>query len=135
MGLDTSHDCWHDSYGAFNKWREAVAVAAGYAIADVRYENNLIQKTIMLDWGHLPPGHLEGEWDELPSDPLLILLTHQDCEGRIKADHCDALANALEVILPKMDKERGYITDYEKTQQFIDGLRVAATAGEDVLFH
>lgn len=29
MGLDTSHDCWHGAYSAFNRWREAVAKAAG----------------------------------------------------------------------------------------------------------
>lgn len=29
MGLDTSHDCWHGAYSAFNRWREGIAKAAG----------------------------------------------------------------------------------------------------------
>jgi hypothetical protein len=33
MGLDTTHDCWHGSYGGFNRWRNAIAAAAGYTLA------------------------------------------------------------------------------------------------------
>ena len=135
MALDTSHDCWHGAYSSFKHWRHAVAEAAGYWVAPVKFENGITQDTIILDWGHLPPGHLEGEWDEIPYDPLVILLTHQDFEGRIKAAHCNALADALEAILPKMDDSEGYKTPAERTRQFITGLRAAATAGEDVDFH
>lgn len=27
MGLDTTHDCWHGSYGSFNAWRIQLAKA------------------------------------------------------------------------------------------------------------
>lgn len=95
----------------------------------------MTQDTIILDWGHLPNGHLEGEWDEIPADPLVILLTHQDCEGRIKSAHCNALADALEAILPKMDDTEWHLTNAERTRRFIAGLRAAAMSGEDVDFH
>lgn len=135
MGLDTSHDCWHGPYSAFTRWRNAVAKAAGYWVAPVEYLGGMKRETIILDWGHLPAGHLEGEWDEIPADPLLILLTHQDCEGRIKSEHCDALADALEAILPEMDDSGGITTPAERTRRFIAGLRSASASGEDVEFH
>lgn len=90
----------------------------------------------MLDWGHLPNGHLEGEWDVIPHDPLLILLTHKDCEGRIKTEHCAALADSLENLLPNLDDAKSaWKSDAELTRLFIAGLRQAAAAGEDVDFH
>lgn len=93
----------------------------------------------MLDWGHLPAGHLWGDWPHIPADPLLILLTHQDCEGVIHAEHCSALADALEKLLPELSKlppDGGHIGDYKtKTQAFIAGLRKAAEANETVEFH
>ncbi len=136
MGLDTTHDCWHGPYSSFTHWRHAVARAAGYQVLPVKYDDGMTMPTIMLDWGHLPAGHLNGEWDEVPSDPLLIVLTHQDCEGRIKADQCSAVADALEAILPGMDDSPGqFLTPAERTRRFITGLRAAAAAGEDVEFN
>lgn len=135
MGLDISHDCWHGPYSAFTHWRHAVARAAGYAVWPVKYEDGTTMDCVMLDWGHLPDGHLQGEWDEIPADPLLILLTHQDCEGRIKSEHCSAVADALEAILPGMNDSNGFTPPAERTRRFIEGLRAAAKAGEDVEFY
>jgi hypothetical protein len=141
MGLDITHDCWHGAYSAFMKWRHAVAEAAGYAIwpvmTDMGFGTPMPQDTIMLDWGHVSDDNLMGEWDELPHDPLLLILAHSDCEGIIKKEFCQPLANRLKEILPNMPKgdAGGHIGDWqEKTQKFIDGLEIAANE-EDVEFH
>lgn len=80
--------------------------------------------TPMIDWGHLPEGHLFGEWDKVPEDPLLILLAHSDCEGKIKHEHAEILANRLE----ELDNK-------DVTFRFIKGLRRAAKEGKDVEFY
>ena len=127
MGLDTSHDCWHGPYSAFNDWRVAVARTAG----------------INLDWME---GFADADpvsWDGVV-DPLAILLNHSDCEGSIAAEDCAPLADRLEQLLPLMEphdgpagrrgfvSERGWIA--RKTEQFIKGLRLAAERGEPVEF-
>lgn len=139
MGLDTSHDCWHGAYSAFNRWRNHLAELAGYAIRRVEQDTPMPpMNTVMIDWGHLPPNALEGEWPTLPDDPLLILIAHSDCDGIIKAEHTGPLADRLDELLPllaDMPPDGGHIGDWsEKTRQFIDGLRTAAKAGEDVEF-
>lgn len=136
MGLDTSHDCWHGSYSSFTRWRHAVARAAGYWVLPVKYENGMWMDCIMLDWGHLPKGHLLGEWEEDPEDPLLVLLTHSDCEGVIKAKHCAALATKLQSLLPELDDTKSaWKSDAELTRIFIAGLRKAAKRNQNVNFH
>jgi hypothetical protein len=92
----------------------------------------------MLDWGHITEENLMGEWDEAPSDPLIVLLAHQDCEGRIASEHCAPLADALEQLIPQLPDGDGlgHIGNWrDKTETFITGLRAAASAGEDVGFH
>jgi hypothetical protein len=112
MGLDTTHNCWHGSYGTFHQWREAVAQAAGYGSLD-QYEG----------FSGLRAGK---PWPQ--NDALVTLLDHSDCDGSIVAKECAPLANRLEQLLPKL-------TGWgEQTQQFINGLRAAAEADEDVEF-
>jgi len=138
MGLDTSYNCWHGAYGAFTRWRHTIAEAAGYRIWPVTYGDGTKMDTIMLEW-HRYREHKEllGEWDETPHDPLIVLFAHSDCEGVIHPAQAIPLADALEAILPKLDGDGGgHIGNYrEKTQKFIDGLRLAAAKGEDVDFH
>jgi hypothetical protein len=136
MGLDTSHNCWHGSYSSFTRWRHALAEAAGYPVWKVETDKGYFQPCIILDWGHLPPGHLLGDWPAVPPDPLLILLTHQDCEGKIEAQHCPHLANAIEALIPKLDDTpKAWASDAELARRFVTGLRKAHKAGEDVDFH
>lgn len=77
-------------------------------------------------------------WDVLKPDVLHVLLNHSDYDGEIEAEYCAPLADRLEELLPLLPSERdaGHIGDWrEKTQQFIDGLRLAASQGEAVGFH
>ena len=134
MGLDVTHDCWHGAYGAFTRWRNALAVAAGYEL----YEHKDGLKFSMIDWGHVSEDNLFGEWDKTPDDPLLVLIAHSDCEGVIHPEQAIPLANRIEELMPLLSTEpdTGHIGDWKiKTQKFIDGLRLAAESGEDVEFH
>lgn len=138
MGLYVSHDAWHGAYSAFTRWRHQLAKSAGYWVASVNYDDGTRMDSVMLDWGHLPPGHLYGEWPETPSDPLVVLLTHQDCEGVIHPQQAGPLADRLEELLPLLPTEDdpGHIGDWRvKTQKFIDGCRAAVAAGEPLDFH
>ena len=115
MGLDTSHDCWHGSYGGFNDYREALADAAGYDL----------EKLWGLDW---PDGSEAGKWPVLPHDPLVVLLQHSDCDGVIPWDVCGELAERL-AGLSVSDQWVPFVA------RFVDGLREAHALSEDVDFH
>ena len=136
MGLDTSHDCWHGAYSAFGLWRKTIAKAAGYAVWGVKTEYGF-DATVMIDWGHITPANLMGEWNNTPSDPLIVLIAHSDCEGVIHPTQAILLADRLSDLLPLLPSGEvpGHIGDYKtKTQKFIDGLRLAVEKGEDVRF-
>lgn len=140
MGLDTSHDCWHGAYSAFTVWRNAVAEAAGYAVWPVQWHDKVCRPTIMIDWGHIAsenPGHLLGEWNTSPADPLFVLFAHQDCEGVIHPQHAGPLADRLEEVYPHLEAVEGWQLEHlqNRTRKFIDGLRRAVAANEDVDFH
>lgn len=151
MGLDTSHDCWHGPYSRFHCWRTAVARAAGKAplmLMEGFFKAPPVESLAWMaprDGGPLcgsPHGPLMTHWIErhccdLPltfdgiygDDPLRFLLDHSDCDGEIQAPMCLPIAARLEDMLPRMDEWKG------ETQQFIDGLRLAASRGENVEFH
>ncbi len=77
-------------------------------------------------------------WDCLKPDPLHELLHHSDCEGEIPWESCEGIADSLERILPNLPDEDagGHIGNWrDKTQQFINGLRLAAEQKENVEFH
>jgi hypothetical protein len=123
MGLDTTHGCWSGSYSGFSQWRSNIAKAAGYPPADglTGYE---------LPWDKIKDENYQGDWSEPPPDDLWYLLAHSDCDGVIHSDHAALLTKRLEEVVPLLPDE----LDRELGQQFIDGLREAAMAGEDVDF-
>lgn len=137
MGLDTTHDAWHGAYSAFTRWRNQIAEVAGYDVERVKYKDGWESSTIMIDWGHLPDGTLMGDWEKTPEDPLLILIAHSDCEGVIHPAQAGPLADRLEELIPLLDEDwgGGHIGNgREKTQAFVDGLRAAVEADEDLEF-
>ena len=138
MGLDTSHDCWHGAYSAFNRWRNKVAEVAGYALMDPTPEQFFVSPYPMIEWDGVSEKNYLGDWGRMPGDPLIILIAHSDCDGVIHPEHGRPLADRLEQLLPLLPEGDGggHIGDWrEKTQRFIDGLREAARLGEDVEFH
>ncbi len=116
MGLDTTHGCWHGAYSAFNRWRTKIASLSGFNLDD------------MLGHGGVMP------WPD--DDPLVKLLDHSDCDGSLAWQDCAAIADRLASLMPHLDGSGGgHIGDWkEKTQAFIDGLRLASQDQEDVLF-
>ena len=132
MGLDTSHDCWHGGYTGFTHWRNWLAGMAGYKITPADYEAGNVSPSPDIDWGSFKPENYAGEWAETPKDPLLILLVHSDCDGEIKAKHCELLAVRLAGLLENLIIEEDVFR--QRTEQFIAGLRDAAALGESVEF-
>lgn len=122
MGLDTTHDCWHGAYSAFNRWRTALCEVAGYG--DLSQRDGF--------GGEIP-------WPTTESDVLIELLYHSDCDGDLKWEICGDLADRLEQLLPALEKKGdggGHVGYYaEKTRRFIAGLRLAHEARENVEFH
>lgn len=139
MGLDTTHNAWHGAYGAFSRWRDKLAEVAGYEIANIRATSEGYGRDmVLIDWGHVTAEQLQGEWDETPADPLLVLIAHSDCDGVIHPAQAGPLADRLEELLPLLPggDGGGHIGNWhDKTRQFIDGLRAAVADGEDLGFH
>lgn len=153
MGLDTTHDCWHGAYSAFNRWRTKLAQVAGlpplelmegFFHKDTAVTGNPFWESYNQDriGGHLQADsiwmRLPISWDCLKPDPLHELLHHSDCEGEIEWQRCAAIADSLERLLPKLPtgEDRGHIGNWkDKTEQFITGLRAAHKAKENVEFH
>jgi len=132
VGLDISHDAFHGSYGAFNRFRQAVARAIG---------------------GSYPPHDPAAKW---PLDPdqwywwageedqnprgfgdrthpgLYEFFMHSDCDGEIGPRVCMFLADELEAILPEIAAQGdggGHLAAAgglgAVTEQFIRGCRAA----------
>lgn len=142
MGLDTSHDCWHGAYSAFTRWRNEVAKAAGYFVVPVKWPDMGYETdSIMLEWHRYEQKNYWGEWDEAPTDALIVLFVHSDCDGEIRPEHAGPLASRLEEILPQITDEEGagHIATRgglrRVTEKFIAGLKNAAAANEPVEFH
>ena len=161
MGLDTTHGCWHGGYISFMAWRQKLAEAAGIPLALMEgfYSDKMpnspsvaLRLIAEMDKMRRPGRETDWtievlqeafksfplKWAMLAPDPLHILLCHSDCEGSIAAADCGPIADSLERLLPALpDKEAGgHIGNWRaKTQTFIDGLRLAASKGEDVEFH
>lgn len=139
MGLDVSHDCWSGAYGGFSRFRDKLASVAGYEFIEDAARGG--RRMVALDYGAWP----EANYYDPPiipyradgtQDPLLLLLMHSDCEGRIRAEHVKPLADRLTALLPDIEGDgHGHVGDYrEATQQFINGLRLAEQHDEDVVF-
>lgn len=141
MGLDTTHGCWRGAYSAFSRWREQIAQVAGYKMMDPTPEEQaqgFFKPYPMIEWSGVTGANLQGEWSRTPPDPLIVLIAHSDCDGVIHPEQAGPLADRLTELLPLLPEGSGggHIGDWrEKTQAFIDGLRDAVDAREDVEFY
>lgn len=148
MGLDTSHDAWHGAYSAFMRWREKIAAVAGLpplCLMEGFFERGDYRDPIApcaKQWENLAAAVYESlpiRWSSLRPSPLHELLHHSDCEGKISAKRCGKIADALESLLPELEKQSdggGHIGNYaDKTRQFIKGCRAAFDANEPLDFH
>jgi hypothetical protein len=154
MGLDTSHDCWHGAYSAFMRWREKIADAAGLPplqLMEGFYEPLFHSNIKNTEFPTLFHGIHDGKdeylkkidsqlpikWECLKPSPLFFLLHHSDCDGNIPWSKCRKIANELEKLISKLPDEDdgGHIGNWrEKTQKFVNGLRLAYSKKENVRF-
>ena len=143
MGLSVSHGCWRGAYNAFHAWRVKIAEVSGFPplclmeafwipgeIGDpIKYLPEYLQKEIS--------GSLPIKWEPYQPDPLIILLRHSDSNGEIAWQDCFAIAQRLEEIIHLLPAEDdpGHIGNWnDKTQKFIDGLRLAHELQENIIF-
>jgi len=126
MGLDTTHGCWHGPYSQFMRWRIHLhrLIHIGQ---DMPAEFDDDREWLYAAWD-------SGEYND-QSVPINVLMNHSDCDGRILAEDCGPLADALEALLALMPERGIYDEMRPATERFIAGLRLAAAEGEDVEFH
>lgn len=116
MGLDTSHDAWHGSYSTFGAWRRDVMRAA--EIGEDIWENEY-------EWCNY-----QGMWRESPTDALMVLIVHSDCDGFLFPHDMPGLVERLVELVPLLSEE--WMKD--KAEQFIAGLRDAYDKYEVIVF-
>ena len=122
MGLDTTHNAWHGSYGAFARWRRALAKAAGMPdLEDIQGHQAIDGDPAYVTFEMLKP------------DDIHLLLNHSDCDGFISSEDAGKIAIRLEELLSKLALQEEDWQD--KTKQFIKGLQLAAKRREKVTFH
>lgn len=143
MGLDCSHDAWHGAYSAFDRWRKHVAKLAGIPlplmegywrkISGIHDSDSLLMWQIKEIEEYLPL-----KWGAYTKHPLYPLLDHSDCDGYLTPGQCKKVAAGLEAVLldPRADANlSGHIGNFrDKTQQFIDGCRLAHSRQERLEF-
>lgn len=149
MGLDTTHDCWHGAYSGFGIFREMVGRAAGlpYRLSATaeQYDDD-IRHVLDIDWDQITGAQIAGDWKEPPCitrvgydpplrDPVLYLLIHSDCDGKLRCKYLKQLKARLEELLPKFNELAGDGYCEGRLEQFINGLGKAIKKGDDVSFH
>ena len=162
MGLDTSHDAWHGSYSSFMRWRKRIANVAGlpplelmegfYQPLDKNRKIQPLDKNRKIytcdvptfwtsstpDWKFLDiDKRLPISWDCLKPSPLHELLHHSDCDGEIPWEICSKIADCLESLIPLLPQEGTEEDPWDwkdKTRQFVEGLRLAFSLRENLIF-
>lgn len=129
MGLDVSHGDFGMAYSAFNRFRQAVAKAAGASFPP--HDDPTLDREMIC----FP----EGFRHESPG--LFEFLTHSDCDGEIDPKTCAALADEMEALIPALEQEgegSGHIARSGgfagAARRFIGAAREAAKAGEPLEF-
>lgn len=133
----------------FARWREGVAAAAGFPplmLMDGFYPG-VTETAVVAQYCGIDLEGLPIPWAVLRDDPLVVLLSHSDCDGEIAVKDCDPLADRLEEIVPILEARdadatnishhrRGMYDGYAPAaRRFAAGLREAAKANEPVDFH
>lgn len=146
MGLDVSHDCFHGAYSRFMVWRERLCEVAGLpplTLMEGFYQRGTAgaDPFYMIDDSHYTAkrvlAQLPIRWECIKPSPLHILLRHSDCDGEIECPDCGPIADALEALIPALGPSdpNDRFDMVAMTLRFINGLRAAVVAGENVEFY
>lgn len=104
MGLHCSYKTFDGPYSKFDRFRDALAIAAGFELYEkegghyfgrfgLDYDNTYEEENVL------------GIWPVEPKEPLLLLLCHSDCEGVIQFRHLCLLAARIAELIPKIDAQ------------------------------
>lgn len=119
MGLDTTHDCWHGPYSAFNRFRYSLGHQIGIDLDD--YNGYGGKRNLNLsDIKH----------------PLMPLFNHSDCDGELSVEESKSIVLGLNNVLENFNDT--IECDYnfkDKIIQFRDGCVHAIELNEVVEFH
>lgn len=131
MGLYVTYDCWTGAYSSFKEFRTCLREAAGISEGDFLWE---IERGFAD--GSLPE-KLQGDYDTWkPSDPIMYLLAHSDCDGKIRPREAKQIADRLTALLLLIpDEGASFIeTPREKAMKFAVGCYKAAKARRSIEF-
>lgn len=139
MGLTATTESgatlWDGPYGGFMNWRNTIALAAGYSIEEDTSEEGITLPCPVLDWDSITSDNMQGDWESIPEDPLVILLAHHDHEGHLYPEHAALIADRLEAVAPGLKHIRHDMYWMEtRTQKAIAALRSAARDHEVMKF-
>ena len=125
MGLDCSHNTFSGPYSSFNRFRQAVAKAAGGSFPshdkDFRVNGEIPKK----NWWYVEDEFTEEDWPG-----LCEFLNHSDCDGEISPEMCGKVAKDLSKLKPKFEGGEFLFV----LQRFIKGCLEAERRGEPVEF-
>lgn len=138
MGLDTSHDCFHGSYSAFNRLRKAVARACGGSfpphMSDYDAAFLASAKDVNDRWWYYDD-------DTVPINLHVgarLFLSHSDCDGTLTPDESREVAAFLRWVAPRVEIEgEGHLSSLGTrgaVERFAAGCEAASEAGETVKF-
>jgi hypothetical protein len=158
MGLDTTHDAWHGPYSMFMRWRVWLAAQIGVPLwlmtgfCKWQYDE---KDLATLSWDDPKRDAIQSlvdvkgplPWSIMNGDPIVALLSHSDCDGKIPWWTCKALALRLTQIYREtagsdvqghggMERRRGcYDSMRRATIRFALGCKRAWDAREHLEFH
>lgn len=114
-------------YGYYHDVRNAIARAAGWPLENSGGKHPM-DLPVLGEYRPNAENYL-GCWAKDPADILAVLMFHSDCDGRIMAHHCEALAERLAGLVDKVE------ADYrENVQSMITALRDAAEHNTDIIY-
>lgn len=117
MGLDTSHNCWHGPYSAFNRFRYSLGYQIGINLDD--YDGYGGEKDLASIQHDLQP-----------------LFDHSDCDGYIEVEDSKRIVKGLNDVLDKFDDSLQMDFDFkDNIIQFRDGCLDAISNDETIYFH
>jgi len=122
MGLDFDvaggykGECARWGYSGFNRFRRAIASAAGINL-DSMYGFNGSES-----------------WDKFKDEPLVPLLNHSDCDGELTPEECAKVAPRLKELLAKLPDTPAY--DYDRCQgaHLVAMMEHSAKVGKPIIF-
>lgn len=113
MGLDTTHNAFHEAYSAFMRFRKGLV-------------EHSLKKDVMEFIGY--GGSVPEETIENPG--LQRLINQSDCDGEISPDDCKLISDYLDTVIPQL--EEGELKS--RSVQFRDGCLLAHSNNEFIQF-